>query len=135
MALNLYKPGQGYWTRLLSGIAGGVVALTAAKWLWDKITGRTGDYVQYVGMTVGLLVFAALGLLVYWLVAVKPRTADFLIATEGEMKKVNWPSRKEVIGSTWVVIVVMVVLVSVLFISDFSFAWLFQKLGILETGQ
>ena len=27
-----------------------------------------------------------------------------MIATEGEMKKVNWSTRREIIGMTWVVI-------------------------------
>ena len=37
----------------------------------------------------------------------KPTNVDFLIATDSEMKKVNWTSRKELIGSTKVVIVFM----------------------------
>src|SRR3712207_7866772 len=37
----------------------------------------------------------------------KPANVDFLIATDSEMKKVNWTSRRELIGSTKVVIVFM----------------------------
>ena len=37
----------------------------------------------------------------------KPANVDFLIATDSEMKKVNWTSRKELIGSTKVVILFM----------------------------
>ena len=37
----------------------------------------------------------------------KPTNVDFLIATDSEMKKVNWTSRKELIGSTKVVIIFM----------------------------
>ena len=33
--------------------------------------------------------------------------ADFLIAAEGEIKKVSWSSRKEIVSSTTVVIVVV----------------------------
>jgi len=37
-------------------------------------------------------------------------SADFLIETETELRKVSWPSREELTGSTFVVIFVTVVL-------------------------
>lgn len=41
--------------------------------------------------------------------------ADFLIATESEMKKVHWSSRAELIGSTVVVIVTVLILAAYIF--------------------
>ena len=37
-----------------------------------------------------------------------------LIATDGEMKKVNWSTRKEIVGSTWVVVAATFLLTAVL---------------------
>jgi preprotein translocase subunit SecE len=75
---------------------------------------------------------AVFGLLIYRAVAAAPRTSDFLIATEGEMKKVNWPARKEVTGSTLVVIWTVILLTILLFVADFLFSRLFLWIGILE---
>ncbi len=67
----------------------------------------------------------------FW-VTNRPRIADFLIATEIEMRKVNWPTRKELIGSTWVVIIGALMLAILLRIVDIIFAALFISIGILE---
>ena len=32
------------------------------------------------------------------------KAVDYMIATEAEMRKVNWPPTREVVGSTWIVI-------------------------------
>jgi len=44
-------------------------------------------------------------IVVFWFAGSSRRTVDFLVATDGEMKKVNWSTKKEIIGSTQVVIV------------------------------
>ena len=36
MALAIYKPGQGYWTRVMSAVFGGVLVLAAAVWLYGQ---------------------------------------------------------------------------------------------------
>ena len=71
-------------------------------------------------------------ILTYWLVGVSPRTVEFLIATDGEMKKVNWSSRRDVMGSTWVVILWSVLIAGGLFTVDLAFAKLFQLIGVLQ---
>ncbi|MCE9591536.1 MAG: preprotein translocase subunit SecE [Planctomycetes bacterium] len=62
----------------------------------------------------------------------KPAVVDFFIATESEMKKVNWPSRKEIVGATWIVICGTFLMALLLLVIDAGFAWLFTKIGILE---
>jgi preprotein translocase subunit SecE len=57
---------------------------------------------------------------------------DFLIATESEMKKVTWSSRKEVWGATKVVIGMVIFLAVGLFCVDFAFTWFFWKIGVLK---
>ncbi len=75
------------------------------------------------------MLVAGVGLFVLWIVN-RPRAADFLIATEGEMKKVSWSSKKEIIGSTKVVIITTFILAVILFGIDFLFQMLFTKAGI-----
>jgi preprotein translocase subunit SecE len=74
-----------------------------------------------------VIVFAALAVLVYWLMN-KPSVADFLIAAEGELKKVNWSSRREVAVSTIVVIVVVVFMAVLLGATDLVFQMFFGYL-------
>jgi len=76
----------------------------------------------------------ALGfLLVYSIVAIrlmnKPSNVDFLVATDSEMKKVNWTSRKELIGSTKIVVVFMFLIAAFLFLIDQVFHLLFWAGG------
>ena len=132
MSWNLYKPGQGYWTRLLSAVGGGILVVAGVAWLWDQLSVIRSDYTIYLQAGLGVLILLVFGVLIYRLVAVKPSSSDFLIATEGEMKKVNWPGRKEVIGSTWVVIATMLILAGLLFVTDLIFSTLFRSIGILD---
>ena len=54
----------------------------------------------------------------------KPSNVDFLVATDREMKKVNWTSRKDLIGSTKVVIVFMFLIALILsFLATLYPAW------------
>jgi preprotein translocase SecE subunit len=231
MALGIYKPGQGYWVRVLTATFAGVVILAAGAWLWDQLertaqnlpktawtlnvspasgaaapgqrvalmgdppkagaapakvgaatvesseatssegnrltvrevslsTGdvgtvksvgpETGSAATLSGPVVGLpqgralieplyLQGAGVGLLMlagaivtYWLIGANARTVEFLIATDGEMKKVNWSSRREVMGSTWVVILWSVLIAGGLFTVDLAFSGFFKFIGVLQ---
>ncbi len=134
MALSMYKPGQGYYTRMLSAVGIGVIVLSGVGWLWEKmptIDAIPKDQMLFYqgGMAVGVI--ALFGLIVYLLLN-KPNIADFMIATEAEMKKVNWPSKKEIIGSTWVVICGTAFIALLLWLINIGFAYLFTKVGVLE---
>ena len=74
------------------------------------------------GVIIGL--FVVLGGLIYWLVN-KASLADFMIAAEGEMKKVSWSSRKEIAVSTLIVIVVVILLAALLGVADLGFQLFF----------
>ncbi|MCC5831076.1 MAG: preprotein translocase subunit SecE [Phycisphaeraceae bacterium] len=82
------------------------------------------------GGTAVVLILGGLGMLFF--ILNRPRIVDFLIATEDEMRKVNWPSKKEVIGATWVVILGTLFMGVTLWIVDLIFAELFINIGILE---
>jgi len=73
-----------------------------------------------------------LGVLMYWIVGLNRRANDFFIATEGEMKKVSWSSRKDVVRSTKVVIASVLMLGVMLFVVDLAFMWFFHLLGVLK---
>ena len=50
----------------------------------------------------------------------KAKVGDFLIETELEMKKISWPGRSELIGSSTVVIITVVIIALVIMLFDFS---------------
>jgi preprotein translocase subunit SecE len=133
---NIYKPGQGYYTRLWSGVAAGTMVCWFAAFLYDKLGVVGGDPTTTQIIQVGAAVATVLGfgVLFYWLLALNRSIGDFLIATEGEMKKVNWTSRQEILGSTRVVVFVVIVLSILLFIVDIFFMLFFNSIGVLKVG-
>ena len=233
MAFGLYKPGQGYWVRVLAATMAGVLIAAASAWLWNELekagayipaptwsmnlsggatgTAAPGQTVELLGdvvsggqrddigtavvrsfdagsgmMTVGdirpkapkteqdttqttavgpgpaggatiaatlsghaspnrlfdalYLQAAGVALLViigsaltWWVVGMKEGPVEFLIATDGEMKKVNWSTRKDIVGSTWVVILWSVLLAGGLWAVDFLFSQFFKIIGVLQS--
>ncbi len=230
MAMKVYKPGQGYWTRVLSAVCIGLLVLAAAAWAWEQagtirlpaqshniaVQGASGaidvgDTISYLrpsaefdggeesfgtavvesvsisndrfGTVVagtfsndevrddfgqatrlvieggadpfgaqiqsasanpifprnylqagaaGLMMLVGFGV-IYWFTGVGRKTNEFLIATDGEMKKVNWSTRREIIGSTWVVIISAFLIAGILYGIDQVFALIFRAVGVLET--
>jgi preprotein translocase SecE subunit len=120
-------PGARLYGAPISAILNGdtVSIPTLPDFLW-----RSRLAIQAAAAAVILL--GATGLL--WWVFNKPRVVDFLIATEAEMKKVNWPTRREIIGSTWVVICGSFMMAILLFGIDVVFAWLFTQIHILQSA-
>ncbi|MEM9084038.1 MAG: preprotein translocase subunit SecE, partial [Planctomycetota bacterium] len=70
---------------------------------------------------------------VIWLCYYKKNTVDFMIATETEMKKVNWSTRAEVLGSARVVIFISFLLAAILFGVDIVFKVIFEQIGLLHS--
>jgi preprotein translocase SecE subunit len=136
MAIAIYKKGQGYWTRLMSAIGFGMLALMGAVWLWDLLkNARVGELqAVYVQAGAAVILLGVCGWIGFTLIGRKPKVVDFMIATEGEMKKVNWSSRREIIGSTWVVIGLTVLIALLCFAADLVFQYFFGAIGVLEQG-
>jgi len=135
MALQVYKSGQGYWTRLMTAIAVLTFTAGAAAWFNAKILtvyvipSSPNEMYWKAGIIAGtILRFGAL----LWYLLNKPKIADFMIATENEMKKVNWPSKQAVMGLTWIVIAGTLMIAAILFVADFGFTNIFQALNVLE---
>ncbi|MCG8408847.1 MAG: preprotein translocase subunit SecE [Phycisphaerales bacterium] len=130
---DIYKSGQGYHTRIWSGVGYGALVFWFAWFLYDKFSlVDAGKYTQVVQVSVFATVIAIFGLVGYWLLGLNKKVGDFLIATEGEMKKVNWTSRKDIIGSTKVVIFLLVAMTVMLFVVDIFFMSFFNAIGVLK---
>lgn len=228
----IYKPGQGFWVRLMTATLASLLIVAGAAWIWTQLgviqlpmpkwtmsiressagafpggTGKTvellsrgiregeftkigdaniidwktstrghdavldsvvmldkhvasetvairvpGDAAATLGMidgrAVGIPIFqpvylqaAGAGIIlvlgaifIFWQVGLRPRTVDFLIATDAEMKKVNWSTRKEVAGITQVVIVAFFMIAAVIFVIDVVFQTFFSLLHVIRTG-
>jgi len=104
----------GYPLQQLRGIE------TLYKWL-DIDTLYTIPFFE-VNITMGTLISAALFIiiviLINRLVLNTTKSADFLIDTEFELKKVSWPPKNEYWGSSVAVIISVVVIGSFIFIID-----------------
>ena len=125
MIFDVYKRSQGKYTRLYSAFGAVIVSGLGCFALYSKL--QANDLGLWVETMVPVGLFAALGFLIFWLTN-KPQVADFLIAAEGEMKKVSWSSRKEVAVSTFIVILVVFLMAALLGITDLGFLYFFRWL-------
>jgi preprotein translocase SecE subunit len=67
---------------------------------------------------------------VVFLLLNQDRWAEFLIETEGEIKKVSWPARKEYVGSAMIVVLVVAIVSGFLHFVDMGLSELMKKLGV-----
>ena len=151
---HIYKSGQGYWTRMCTVMAAGLIILLTAKFMYDtlpvtlrpmfdrseQLTDSAAKAAAMlhanslahnvtIGVVIGVVV--GLGLLAYSLMN-KPTNVDFLIATDSEMKKVNWTSRAELIGSTKIVVIFVLLITVILFVIDVIFGYFFWFIDVLK---
>jgi len=70
-----------------------------------------------------------------WRLINVPPFADFLIATEAEMNKVSWSTRKRLFQDTIVVLVTVVILTTFLLVVDLFWGWLLSRsfIGVLPS--
>ncbi|MBI3273356.1 MAG: preprotein translocase subunit SecE [Planctomycetes bacterium] len=135
-----YKPEQG---RIARGTAFGILVLLsvfAAKSLYDWPSNESwwrlplfslGEAEVVRGAPISLVFFVLLVGACYAYVVNLPKAADFLVETEAELKKVNWPPPHEFLGSSFVVVVSVVLLGGFLAITDFLFHHLMRHIGKL----
>ena len=131
MVFKIYKRGQGKYTRLSSAFTAAVIVGLGCLRLFSKLEAVTWFSSNRTTMWVATMVptglFVILALLIFWLVN-KSSVADFMIAAEGEMKKVSWSSRQEIMVSTSIVIVVVIIMAALLGTTDFGFTLFFRWL-------
>jgi len=135
--LRVYKAGQGYYTRVGTAVGAGVLAVWGTVFMYGEFQQYLNPKLPYflpVAYSACLAFLAVMSGLVYWVVGLSRKVNDFFIATEGEMKKVSWSTWPEVIRSTKVVVVTVVVMAVFLFVVDIGFMMLFRALKVLEAA-
>ena len=117
-----------------SAIALGTLAIMGAKWASDQFANTRffGNEPIYTQAAIFVLIITIVAALAYWLIGRKPRVVDFMISVESEMKKVNWSSKREIMGSTWVVIGLTLFLAVACLLFDLFFQVVFKGVGVLE---
>ena len=141
--LSWARPGLGRAVRIFSFVfIGSLVAFGAyalymapsisSVW-WRDIAGPWGLMGKSVSLKPILFPAAAVFLTLMaatYLALNREKSADFLIETEGEIKKVSWPARKEYVGSAAIVVLVVAIVSVFLHYVDAGLSWLMQKWGV-----
>jgi len=87
---------------------------------------------QYLQLGAALVVLLLGATVAYLFAGARSGSVEFLIATDMEMKKVNWSTRRDIMTSTWVVVGAAFLLAGVLFGIDLVFQYVFKLIGVLE---
>lgn len=132
--MTAYKEDQGRLTRMFAFWALAFLILFGCTWLHgmlvrvetlrDPLGGITLPVVA-IDLNIAFLATFALflvGVVILWRWVQKPKVADLLIDTEAELRKVTWPTVQEVVNSSLVVIVFVVILGSFLAGADLVLA-------------
>jgi len=130
MRFTIYKRGQGSYTRLGTAFGLALIVGLGCLRLFDQLRasdfGLSPNAEMWIQVMVPVLLFVVLSLFIHWVVN-KPKIANFMIDAEGEMKKVSWSSRKEIFVSTFIVIIVVIVMAIFLGIADLGFQLFFSE--------
>lgn len=121
--MEVYKKGQGNRARALTAIAAGMTVVFGVKEAFDTMQ-PPASYI------LGGLIIVLLGGCGLYFPFFHKKTADFLIDTQSEMKKVAWAPWAEVRGSTGVVIASVVIMAVFLFVVDYALGLVSQLVGI-----
>lgn len=121
--MTLYKKGQGNASRMGAfALIVLVGAFAGYSWFgWCDValsrTGSMGAFAPILGMVGAVALFLLTAFLAMWVSFLNPRTAEYLLEMDLELRKVVWPSVKppfdpkaEAWGSTYVVIVLTILL-------------------------
>ncbi|MBI4835144.1 MAG: preprotein translocase subunit SecE [Planctomycetes bacterium] len=148
MGLKYYKKEQGKVIRIVTAICLFLMVCYGYYSLYrfvPPINTANGNYTFWgtiltkipffdFGINYGMIISALLCLgtcfFVYLVVLNKPKTAEFLIESEAELKKVSWPSRQQYTGSSVAVIISVVVLGLFLVSADWIFLQLMKLIRI-----
>lgn len=128
MRFNIYKRSQAKDTRLWSGVlvfaivAVGCFVLHSQLQVYDNI---------WVEVMIPLGLCTGIGLFIFWF-SNRPTVADFLISAESEIKKVSWSSRREIMVSTTIVIIVVSLIAALIRCADLLFAFVLYHPQIIN---
>ena len=128
-ASGLYKRNQGRMVRQITCLAIWLVVAVAA-WRCHALflapaMGSTQAASYLIAVAIAGVGFWFGYRLVNW-----PKFADFLISVEAELNKVSWPTQKELVRASMVVIFTIIFMSAILFGYDALWKFLFGWLGI-----
>ena len=129
-ASGLYKRNQGKMVRQITALSMFLIAGVSA---WRAHTLFIAPTVGDANRTLGYLIalaFAGLGCWIGYRLVNWPKFADFLISVEAELNKVSWPTQRELIRASIVVIFTILFLSAILFLYDAVWKFLFSAMGI-----
>lgn len=152
-----YKPNQGRLVRRLTMLGVLIVVGTGINSLLES-KALSGNWIVRIPFTLNLLkedhrlavtllpdirytaplLLIALGIWFAWRVVNYPTFADFLIATEAELNKVSWVSRKRLIQDTVVVLIFLMIFTAFLLAVDSLWGWILSRKtlgGIVPTAE
>ena len=134
MGLSIYKPGQGYYTRMVSAAGFGALILAGAGWIYGELSTLQDPFgvpTQYFQAGIAVAIILGFGIGLYWGMN-KPNVVDFMIATEAEMKKVHWPTGRQIFNNTLVVVLGTLILAFFLTLFDLGFSAFFKSIHLLQ---
>lgn len=113
MGLEIYKAGQGKWARGAAYFLGVALILFGGIRLYASINVPGHEWIKGIPLIGSIsiyntiaLVVVLFGVLLLHIILNRPGMADLLLETEQELKKVSWPSKREVRNATLVVTLV-----------------------------
>jgi len=151
-AWGVYKKGQGIYSRIVVGAALGILGLFASVSLHNALLDLPSVVQDArvplvdISLTWGLIsafaLFVVLGFLIYVFVVgletgIRPldnsgkRVVEFLIEAQGELQKVSWPTKYELVGSTAVVIISVIVIGVFVLGVDWFVSRIMEYIGVL----
>ena len=135
MMLKIYKKGQGTYTRMTSTIVCMVLAAFGCWRLYQQLVAidiANAATKVWVQSLVPVVLFAILALIVHLILNSKTIT-NFMINAEGEIKKVSWSTKQEIVVSTYIVISVVIFMAVFLGATDVIFQLFFRGIGLLPS--
>ena len=139
--MSSYKPDQGRMVRMAVFWATAALTLFGCTSLHTVLSSSfeslaspiAGIRIPIVGIDVTGAFLITTGLLVVLVFIAnkyleRPKSADLLIDTEAELKKVSWPTFEEVINSSVVVIVFVLILMGYLAGTDYLLGNIFTRI-------
>jgi len=122
--MQIYKEGQGTWSRTITLIVSVAIGALMAKQLHGYFS---GDIAPYVASGAVLVVFAGIG---GYLCFFNEKIGQYLIETQTELKKVSWSPWGEVVNATGVVLVTVIVMGALLYGFDQALVLVLRLAGV-----
>ncbi len=144
--LDYAKPGQGFWVRTVGysafGVMGAFAAISLHRSLYQALSSgsellKTLWTTSIIGYEITLrpIFFPSVAtgfvlLMAYHFFINRAKWVEFMIETQSEVRRVSWPAKKEWVGSSIVVVIVVAFISVFLYLVDTGLSVALQKLRI-----